>query len=385
MSESGITNGGALAGIRVLDLSRVLAGPWATQMLADMGAEVIKIEHPERGDDTRGWGPPFVKEADGGRGDAAYFLCANRGKTSRGVDFTTAEGRAEILALAEKADVVVENYRPGGLEKYGLDYASLSARNPGLVYCSITGFGQTGPYAGRSGYDFLIQGMGGLMSITGTPESGPLKVGVAVADLMTGMYAANAIVAALFHRQATGEGQYIDLALLDCQVAMLANQGSNYLVGGKVPTMLGNAHPNIVPYEAFPTRDGHIILAAGNDGQFARFCECAGHAEWAADPRFATNADRVGNRAELTPLIRDVMQQRSTDEWLAALEAVNVPCGPVNTIDQVFADPQVRHRGMLATLRRADGTDVPTIGNPIKFSKTPVRYERPPPRLDETD
>ena len=374
---------GPLHGIRVLDLSRVLAGPWCTQMLADFGAEVIKVEKPGEGDDTRGWGPPFVKNADGTRGDAAYFLSTNRGKKSVAVDMAKPEGQAIIRRLAEKADVVVENFKLGGLKKYGLDYASLKAINPRLIYCSITGFGQNGPYAPRAGYDFMIQGMAGIMSITGEPDGEPMKVGVAFADIFTGLHATIAINAALFHRERTGEGQFLDLALLDSQVAVLANQAANYLVGGKVPARLGNAHPNIVPYQTFETKDGHIIMAVGNDRQFTEYCRIIGLPETSADARFSTNRGRVENREVLIPLLRPAMQQRTTAEWVEAFEAAAVPCGPINTIDQVFADPQVLARGLQIGMTRADGVQVPGVANPIQFSATPIEYELAPPQLGE--
>lgn len=377
---------GALTGIKVLDLSRVLAGPWATQLLADLGAEVIKVERPGTGDDTRHWGPPWLKDANGAATDtAAYYLCTNRNKRSLTVDFTQAEGQAIVKRLAQDADVVVENFKVGGLKPYGLDYASLKALNPRLIYCSITGFGQDGPYAGRAGYDFLIQGMGGLMSITGRADgeegAGPQKVGVALTDILTGLYAAVGILAALHHRERTGEGQHIDLALLDVQVACLANQALNYLVSGVAPKRMGNAHPNIVPYQDFPTADGDMILAIGNDAQFARFCGIAGHPEWAHDARFATNAARVEHRAELIPLIRQATVMKTTDAWIAALEAANVPCGPINDLARVFADPQVRHRGMALRLPQSGGVDVPQVANPLKLSTTPVDYRRAPPAL----
>ncbi|PCI32138.1 MAG: CoA transferase [Alphaproteobacteria bacterium] len=376
--------GGALSHIKVLDLSRILAGPWSTQLLGDLGAEVIKVERPGVGDDTRTWGPPFVVNGDGTPGDAGYFLCANRNKQSLQIDITSEEGQAEIRALVKTADIVVENYKVGGLKKYGLDYDSLSLINPGLIYCSITGFGQTGPYANRPGYDFLIQAMGGMMSITGEKDgvagAGPQKVGVAVADIMTGMYATVGILAALAHRDRTGEGQYIDLALLDCQMAMLANQNMNYLVGGQSPERMGNAHPNIVPYQVFETSDGHLILAIGNDGQFRRFAELNDQ-DWADDPRFATNPARVKNRDELVTQMGAVMQGKSTAQWIDILEQHTVPCGPVNTIEQAFQDPQVIHRGMQREIIREDGVIIPTVSNPLKFSKTPVRYDLAPPRL----
>lgn len=372
---------GPLSHIKVLDLSRVLAGPWSTQMLGDMGAEVIKIEKPASGDDTRKWGPPFIEKPDGSAGDAGYYLCTNRNKTCLAIDITTAEGQAEIQRLAKNSDIVVENYRVGGLKKYGLDYDSLAKINPGLIYCSITGFGQTGPYAARPGYDFLIQAMGGLMSITGEPDGPPEKVGVAIADLMTGMYATIGILGALAHRDKTGEGQYIDLALLDCQIAMLANQSMNYMVGGKTPERLGNAHPNIVPYQVFDTQDGHLILAIGNDGQFGRFAKLADKVDWVSDKRFATNEDRVMNRDVLTPQINKIMKSRTTAQWIDVLEQHNVPCGPVNTIEDALNDPQVIHRGMQREIVREDGTRVPLIANPINFSKTPVEYKKAPPAL----
>ncbi|HVL75223.1 MAG TPA: CaiB/BaiF CoA-transferase family protein, partial [Noviherbaspirillum sp.] len=342
---------GALSHIRVLDLSRILAGPWAGQILADLGADVIKVERPGSGDDTRGWGPPFLKDREGNPTDvAAYYLCANRNKRSIAVDITRPEGQAVIRALAAQSDVVLENFKVGGLKQYGLDYDSLKALNPRLIYCSITGFGQTGPYAARAGYDFLIQGMGGLMSLTGLPDGepggGPMKVGVALTDVLTGLYAATAVLAALAHRDQGGKGQHIDLALLDVQVACLANQALNYLTTGASPKRLGNSHPSIVPYQDFPTADGYMILAIGNDGQFARFCEVAGCPELAADSRFATNKGRVENRSVLIPLLRQKTVFRTTAEWVAALESVAVPCGPINTLAEVFADPQVVARGL---------------------------------------
>ena len=341
-----------LDNVRVLDLSRVLAGPWAGQTLADLGADVVKVERPGTGDDTRGWGPPFVEDAEApdGRGDAAYYLCANRGKRSIEVDITTAAGQDVVRRLAARSDVVIENFRVGALARYGLGYASLSELNPRLVYCSITGFGQTGPYSALPGYDFLIQGIGGLMSVTGEADSvlggKPVKVGVAVADVFTGLYAVIAIQAALAHVANTGEGQHIDLALLDVQVATLANQASNFLVSGRPPGRMGNAHPNIVPYEAFRTSDGHVILAVGTDAQFARFCDEAGCPELASDPRFATNPGRVEHRDTLVPLVAERLRTRTKAEWLAALEAAGVPCGPINDIGEVFADPHVRARGL---------------------------------------
>ncbi len=376
---------GPLQNIRVLDLTRVLAGPWSTQILADFGAEVIKIEKPGEGDDTRGWGPPFLTNPDGSRGDAAYYLSANRGKQSVAIDMAKPEGQKLLQDLARNSDVVMENFKVGGLKKYGLDYESLKAINPKLIYCSITGFGQTGPYAQRAGYDFMIQGMGGIMSITGqpdgTPGAEPVKTGVAFADVFTGLYATIGVLAALHHRDKTGEGQYLDLALLDSQVAVLANQALNFLVGGKAPKRLGNAHPNIVPYQTFATADGFIIIAVGNDRQFREYTKIAGVPEVAQDPRFLTNSDRVGNREALIALLVEPMTRRKTAEWIAALEAAAVPCGPINTIDQVFADPQVEARGLNITLARADGTKTPGVANPVRFSATPIEYSTAPPAL----
>jgi crotonobetainyl-CoA:carnitine CoA-transferase CaiB-like acyl-CoA transferase len=379
---------GALAGLKVLDLSRVLAGPWASQLLGDLGADVIKVEKPGDGDDTRGWGPPWLGDGEGQpTTDAAYFLCTNRNKRSLTVDITRPEGQAIVRDLAAQSDVVLENFKVGGLKAYGLDYASLSAINPQLICCSITGFGQDGPYAGRAGYDFLIQGMGGLMSVTGRAEgedgAGPQKVGVALTDILTGLYAGNAILAALAHREKTGQGQHIDLALLDVQVACLANQAMNYLVSGKAPRRMGNGHPNIVPYQDFPTADGDMILAIGNDGQFARFCELAGHAGWSSDERFATNAARVRNRTELIPLLRQTTVMKTTAEWIALLENAAVPCGPINDLAGVFADPQVVHRGLHVDMPHAAGGTAPQVANPIRFSATPIDYRRAPPLLGQ--
>ena len=379
---------GALSGIRVLDLSRVLAGPWASQTLADLGAEVIKIERPGAGDDTRGWGPPFAKdEAGNDTTEAAYYLTANRGKKSLTVDITKPEGQEIVRNLAAQSDVVLENFKVGGLAKYGLDYTSLAKINAKLVYCSITGFGQDGPYKDRPGYDFMIQGMGGLMSITGAPDEAPggqpMKVGVAVADIFTGLYATIGILSALRHRDATGEGQHIDLALLDVQTAVLANQAMNYLTTGVAPGRLGNAHPNIVPYEAFPSADGYLILAVGNDSQFKSFCEVAGLNDLPADTRYATNRSRVANRETLVPMIRRAMVTKTTDEWIAVLEKANVPCGPINTLDRVFDNPQVQHRGMIRYLDHPVAGKVPTVANPIKFSKTPISGETSAPMLGQ--
>lgn len=381
-------SGGALSHIRVLDLSRVLAGPWAGQNLADLGAEVIKVERPQGGDDTRHWGPPWLQnEAGEETQEAAYYLSANRGKQSVTIDITQPQGQALIKQLAAQCDVVLENFKVDGLKKYGLDYESLKAVNPRLIYCSITGFGQDGPYAHRPGYDFMIQGLGGLMSVTGEmdhlPGGGPQKVGVALADIMTGLYATISILAALNHRDQTGIGQYIDMALLDVQVATMANQAMNYLASGKAPERLGNAHPNIVPYQAFPTQDGHLILAVGNDAQFQRLCEEIAHAELAVDPRFATNAARVEHRNALVPTIAQAMQQRTTDDWISALEAINVPCGPINTLEQVFDDAQVQHRGMKLDLPHPTAGTVPLVGSPIKLSETPVEPALAPPTLGQ--
>ncbi|MDE2446003.1 MAG: CoA transferase [Alphaproteobacteria bacterium] len=369
-----------LAGLKVLDLTRVLAGPWASQMLADFGADVIKIEKPGEGDDTRGWGPPFARNADDTSGDAAYFQSANRGKKSVCIDMSKPEGANLIKALAAKSDIVIENFKVGGLKKYGLDYASLKAINPRLIYCSITGFGQTGPFANRAGYDFMIQGMAGVMSITGTPDGEPMKMGVAFSDVFAGLHAVIGIQAALIHRHATGEGQHIDISLLDSQVAVLANQALNYLVGGKVPQRLGNAHPNIVPYQTFETADGHIIMAVGNDRQYAEYCRIIGAPEL-AQPPYDTNRGRVENRAALIPQLRPFMKRRSTAQWVEAFEAASVPCGPINTIDQVFANEQVEARGLKINLTREDGVAVPGVANPIVFSKTPNTYVKAPPLL----
>jgi crotonobetainyl-CoA:carnitine CoA-transferase CaiB-like acyl-CoA transferase len=378
----------ALDGLKVLDLSRVLAGPWASQMLADLGADVVKVERPGSGDDTRTWGPPWLKDADGNdTTDAAYFFCTNRNKRSVAIDMATPDGQALLQRLAAEADVVLENFKVGGLKQYGLDHETLRARHPRLIYCSITGFGQTGPYAPRAGYDFLIQGMGGLMSVTGRGDAeegaGPQKVGVALTDVMTGLHAAIGILAALQHRGRTGEGQHIDLALLDVQVAALANQAGNYLISGQVPGRMGNAHPNIVPYQDFPTADGDMVLAIGNDGQFARFCALAGHAEWAADGRFATNAARVANRAVLIPLLRQTTVMRTTRDWVAALESHAVPCGPINRLDAVFADPQVVARGLRVVLPHPQAGTVPGVANPVRLSATPVVYRSAPPLLGQ--
>lgn len=382
-----------LAGIRVLDLSRVLAGPWCTQTLADLGAEVIKVERPGSGDDTRGWGPPFLKDRSGAdTAESAYYLGANRNKRSITCDIANPAGQALVRELAARSDVFVENFKVGDMARYGLDYPTLRSVNPRLVYCSITGFGQTGPYSERAGYDYAIQGMGGLMSITGERDDlggGPQKVGVAVADLFTGMYATVGILAALRHAERTGEGQHLDMALLDAQVAMLANLGANYLVSGVVPGRAGNAHQNIVPYQVFevaPAVDGardHLILAVGNDGQFAKFCQVAGCPELATDSRFARNADRVRNRTVLVPMLAERLRQRSKADWLAALEAAKVPCGAINNLAEVFADPQVQSRGMVQTWDHPLAGPVRLVGSPIRLGATPVRTDCPPPLLGQ--
>ncbi|MEE4231119.1 CaiB/BaiF CoA transferase family protein [Pseudomonas viridiflava] len=379
---------GALSHIRVLDLSRVLAGPWAGQILADLGADVIKVERPVCGDDTRSWGPPFLKdEAGQNTTEAAYYLSANRNKQSVTIDFTRPEGQRLVRKLVAKSDIVIENFKVGGLAAYGLDYASLKAVNPKLIYCSITGFGQTGPYAKRAGYDFMIQGLGGLMSLTGRPDGdeggGPVKVGVALTDILTGLYSTTAILAALAHRDQSSVGQYIDMALLDVQVACLANQAMNYLTTGVAPKRLGNAHPNIVPYQDFPTADGDFILTVGNDSQFRKFAEVAGQSQWATDPRFLTNKLRVANRGELIPLIRQATVFKTTAQWVDELEAAGVPCGPVNDLAQVFDDPQVLARGLAIELPHALGGRVAQVASPIRLSETPVEYRRAPPLLGE--
>jgi crotonobetainyl-CoA:carnitine CoA-transferase CaiB-like acyl-CoA transferase len=377
---------GALSHIRVLDLSRVLAAPWATQILGDLGAEVIKIEKPGEGDETRHFGPPFVKAADGTRGDATYFLTANRNKKSVTIDFSRPEGAVLVKRLARRAHVVVENFKTGALARYGLDYASLAADNPALIYCSLTGFGHDGPKKDKAGYDYLIQGMGGLMSITGqpdgTPGAEPMKVGVAVSDLVSGLYTAIAIQAALLHQARTGEGQSIDMALFDCQAAALANQATNYLVGGMLPTRLGNAHPNIVPYQVFAVADGHLILAVANDRQFASFVSAAGVPELSGDPRFATNAERVAHRETLIGMLEPILMRRSLDEWIAALEAANVPCGAINRLDQVFAESQAVARGLTVAMEHATGT-MDLVASPLRLSRTPPEYRLAPPLLGQ--
>ncbi len=384
-SSENTSQSGALSHIRVLDLSRVLAGPWAGQMLGDMGADVIKVEHPGHGDDTRGWGPPFLTNADGGRGDASYYTAANRNKRSIAVDFAIPRGAELVRQLAQKADVIIENFKLGGLKKYGLDHESVSAANPTVIYCSITGFGQTGPDAARPGYDYVIQGMGGVMSLNGRPDGapgdGPVRVGIAISDLFGGMYASTAILSALVHRERTGEGQYIDCALLAAQVAGLANQGASYLTGNTVPVRTGNSHPAVVPYRTYETEDGHMILAVGNDTQFARACDVLGLEGLAQDPRYKTNTARIENRATLDEMLEKAIAKWSRDELLAALVAATVPCGPIFAGDEVFANPQIRHRELVQTPARADGTRVPVVGYPVKMSATPTTTRRAPPAL----
>ena len=382
---------GALSHLRILDMSRVLAGPWASQILADLGAEVIKIERPLLGDDTRHWGPPFLENGEGQEGEtAAYFAAANRNKKSVTIDMTTQQGQSLIRHLSLKSDVVIENHKVGSLARYGLDYPSLAALKPELVYCSITGFGQDGPYANRAGYDAIIQAMSGLMSITGLPDGasggGPMKVGVAVSDVFTGLYAVIGILAALSHKERTGEGQHIDLSLLDVQVAALANQAMNFLASGQPPERQGNGHPNIVPYQAFDTKDGQLMLAVGNDAQFARFCHIAGRAELSDDPRFTTNAGRVANRGLLTGLLQGLLKDKATDWWVRELTASGIPAGPINSIAESFEDAQVRHRDMKIAIKAADGTMVPGVASPLRLSATPPRYHSAPPALGaETD
>ena len=387
-SSSDAGSAGPLVGVKVLDLSRVLAGPWATQTLADLGAEVIKVERPGVGDDTRQWGPPFVERNDGSRGDAAYFMAANRGKKSIELDIASSEGAAIARRLAAECDVLVENFKTGGLKKYGLDYASLAQINPRLVYCSITGFGQDGPDAARPGYDYMIQAMGGLMSVTGQadgePGAEPMKVGVAVVDLFTGLYASNAILAALLHARATGRGQHLDIALFDVQAAVLANQAANYFVSGRPPTRMGNAHPNLAPYQPFPCTDGRVVIAVGNDGQFRALCRALDAESLGSEPQYATNAQRVENRHALTATLSILTRRFDMKALMTALEAAGVPCGPVNTIDQVFQEPQAVHRGLVVEQARHDlSQPIRTVASPIRMSRTPVAYDRPPPRLGQ--
>lgn len=378
-----VENTGPLKGIRVFDMSRILAGPSATQILGDMGAEILKIEKPGQGDDTRKWGPPFVKDASGkDTTESSYYLSANRNKKSLALDFTTPEGLAIAKKLIGTCDILFENYKAGSLEKYGLGYEQLKAEFPKLIYCSLTGFGHDGPYKDLAGYDFLIQGMGGIMSLTGPADGMPHKIGVAYCDLLTGLYALNGILAALYHREKTGQGQFIDIALLDSQVATLSNAGQYYLTSGKVTPRMGNAHPTIVPYEAFRAQDGDIILAVGNDKQFAEFCAFAGRSDLAADAKFATNANRVRNRAEIVPVVAQIIAQHSQKYWIENLEKRGVPCGPVNTLDKVFGDPQVQARGMVTEMAHdASPTPVKLIASPLRFSATPVSYRHAPPML----
>jgi len=378
----------ALGHLKVLDLTRILAGPWATQNLADMGAEVIKVERPGAGDDTRAWGPPFLKDSEGREtADSSYFLSANRGKKSITVDLAHPQGQALIRDLAREADVVVENYKVGTLARYGLDYESLRAVNPRLVYCSVTGFGQTGPYAALPGYDFVFQGMGGLMSITGQPEGTPgdepMKVGIAISDLLCGMYATSAILAALEHRHVSGEGQHIDMSLLDCVVTIGSYQAINYFLSGNVPRRMGNAHSNMVPYQVFRCKEGDVIVAVGNDSQYRAFCRLIGRDDLAADERYATPGQRNRNRETLIPEIAKTMLERPMGEWVERMEAANVPCGPINTMAQVFEDEQVRHRGMKLSLPHSAGVQAPAVASPIRLSGTPIRYGRSAPLLGE--
>ena len=379
---------GPLSGIKVLDLSRILAGPWSTQLLSDLGADVIKVERPVGGDDTRGWGPPFLAREDGSAtAESAYFLSANRGKRSMTVDISTPEGQGILRELVKTVDVFVENYKLGDMKRYGLDHAALCEINPGLVYCSITGFGQTGPYSSRAGYDFVIQAMGGLMSITGQsddqPGGGAQKCGVPISDLMTGMYASVAIVSALFERTRSGKGQYIDMSLLDTQVAWLANQASNYLVSGKPPKRWGNAHPNLAPYQSFAASDGELIVAVGNDRQFGALCRTLGAEGLANDERYATNAQRLQHRTTLIPALSELFASACKRHWLDQLERAGVPCGPIQSIPEALADEHVRARGMVFSLPHSSGAMAPQIANPIKFSRTSIRYRRAPPALGE--
>jgi crotonobetainyl-CoA:carnitine CoA-transferase CaiB-like acyl-CoA transferase len=378
----------ALSGIKVLDLSRILAGPWCTQNLADLGAGVTKVEHPERGDDTRGWGPPYIKSANGQDKLSSYFICCNRGKRSVSIDFSTDEGAAIIRCLAEQTDVIVENFKPGTLRRYGLDYESLKITNPALIYLSITGFGQTGPMSDKPGYDYVFQGTGGLMSYTGHPDgeagAGPLRTGVAVIDLSTGMYATSAVLAALFQREKTGQGAYIDISLLDVAVALNANQGANYLASGSNPQRSGNAHPNCAPYEVFRCSDGYLILAIGNDGQFQRFCKVANEPQLATDLRYATNSDRINNLRQLREILADLFIQRTREQWASAFDEAGVPWGPINTMDEVFANPQVQHRRLLQYADHPIMGKVPMVRNPMLSGEMePTASLSPPPLLGE--
>ena len=379
---------GPLVGYRVLDLSRILAGPWLGQLLSDFGAEVWKIERPGTGDDTRQWGPPFLKDDNSAdTTESAYFLSANRGKHSICVDISTKEGSAIVRALAQKADIVIENYKVGDMARYGLDYETLRRLKPDIIYCSITGYGQTGPMKDVAGYDMALQAIGGLMSITADsddkPGGGPQKVGVPIVDILTGMYSATGVISALLHRERTGEGQHIDMALLDVQVAVLANQNMNFLTTGTPPKRYGNAHPNIVPYQAFKTDDGSFVLAVGNDQQFKKFCAAAGLEELTADSRFTTNADRLRNRSQLIPLLDAHLVRETTHHWISLLEPIGVPCAPINQLDQVFAHPQVIHRELQISLPHSSGIAAPLVANPIKFSTTKIEYSKSPPRRGE--
>jgi crotonobetainyl-CoA:carnitine CoA-transferase CaiB-like acyl-CoA transferase len=379
---------GPLSHIRVLDLSRILAGPWAGQVLADLGADVVKVERPGAGDDTRGWGPPFLKDKAGrDTRDAGYFLAVNRGKRSIAVDLADPEGQRIVRALAARADIVLENFKTGALAKYGLGYEDLSAVNPALIYCSITGFGQSGPRRDQAAYDFMIQGMSGLMSVTGEadgkPGGGPQKVGVPIVDIMTGMYAAIAVLAALARRQESGHGEHIDIGMLDVGVSFLANQAMNHLISGRTPRRAGNSHPNIQPQDVFATRDGYLVLAVGNDDQFARLCEVLRRPDWAIEERFKTNAGRVRNKSILTPLISEVLMTRERDHWVRACERVGVPCGPINTIPEVFADAQIKHRQMLIEIAHPVAGTVPQVASPMRFRNAPLSHERPPPLIGE--
>ena len=385
-TDQDITAPAPLAGVRVLDLSRVLAGPWASQILGDLGAEIIKVEHPDRGDDTRAWGPPFV-DPDDPDSPSAYYLSCNRNKKSVAIDIAKPAGADLVRALARQSDIVIENFKVGGLARYGLDHASLRREKGNLIYCSVTGFGQTGPYASRAGYDFLIQGMSGLMSITGQPEgtpgAEPMKVGVAVSDLFTGLYATIAILAALRHRDATGEGQYIDCALLDTQAAVLANQAMNWLVGGLHPQPLGNKHPNVVPYQTFATRDGHVIVATGNDSQFQALCRLLGRPDLSSDPNYATSAGRQVHRQKLEPALAETIRTWSSADFMRGMDANGIPGGPINTIPEVFADPQIQARGVVQEMTLPDGRRIPTIAFPPKMSATPATYRMAPPALGQ--